>query len=197
MRLNLTRDFYIPPNATKVETINGVDIYQYVNSVNRLAAVCFIGRAVKPNWRYSFNTLDELTSYVDKTIEKYRAWQKRKADAKIERQASKAEAVKIVAVGDIFVESSHFEYTVIDFWQVVTKRGSKVELRKLTKTMVSVDSSGRNEDYMPDIDSFTDKTMSVSIRGCYGDRVYLKCESWYSITSWDGKPEYQTNSYWR
>ncbi len=197
MRLNLTRDFYIPENSTKVETINGVDIYQYTNSVNKPAAVCFIGRAMKPSWRYSFNSLDELAGYIDKTIEKYRAWQKRKADAKIERQANKAEAIKMVAVGDIFVESSHFEYTVINFWQVVTKRGSKVELRRLTKTMVHVDSSGRNEDYMPDIDNFTDKTMTATIRSCYSNRVFLKCESWYSITSWEGKPEYQTNFMWR
>ena len=197
MRLNRTRDFYIPQNATKLETINGVDIYQSTNSVNRPAAVCFVGRAVKPNWCFSFNTLDELSGYIDKTIEKYRTWQKRKADAKIERLANKAEAVKLVAIGDIFVESWHYESTTIQFWQVIAKRGAKVDLRLITKTMVNVDSSGRNEDYMPDIDNFTDKTMTATIRNCCSNRVYLKCESWYSITSWDGKPEYQTNAMWR
>lgn len=197
MRLNLTRDFYIPANLTKLDAINGVDVYQYTNSRNKPAAVCFIGKAVKPNWHLYFNSLDELINYINKTIEKYQVWQKRKAAIKIERQANKAEAVKLVAIGDIFVESWHYESTIIQFWQVVAKRGAKVDLRQITKTMVDVDSSGRNEDYMPNVDGFTDKTMSVNIRSCCGDRVYLKCDSWHTITKWDGKPEYQTNIMWR
>lgn len=197
MRLNLTRDFYIPQNSTKLEAINGVEVYQYTSMNNKPAAVCFMGKTIKPSWHLYFNTLDELKDYIGKTIDKYRLRQKRKAETKIERLANKAEAVKLVAIGDVFVESWHFESTTIQFWQVVAKRGAKVELRQTTKTMVDVDSSGRNENYMPDADNFTGKTMTATIRSCYGNRVYLKCESWYSITSWGGKPEYQTNIMWR
>lgn len=192
--MNITRDFYIPTGAIKLETIPGVDVYQYINQINNCpAAMCFTGRSQKPTWRYYFKNVEHLQDYVNKTINNYRLRQKAKLDAAAERKARKEQASKTVAIGDIFVESSHYESTIIKFWQVVAKRGTKLELKSINKTLVHTDESGRNEDYMPDINNFNDgEILKCSIRDQHSDTVYLKCESWYSITSWTGRPVYQT-----
>jgi hypothetical protein len=177
----------------------GIEIYEYINeTLNKPAAVCFVGRTLKPTWKYWFDSEEDKIARIQNTVDKYKAQIKVKAQRTAERKIQKAEAEKCVSIGDIFVESSHYESTVIDFWQVVAKRGTRLELMKITKTLVDTDSSGRNEDYMPDVDNFIkDKTMKISISSKHGDIIYLVCRSWYSITSWSGKPVYQTNSYWR
>lgn len=197
--LKQDREFYIPKDAIKLDTINGVDIYQYVTKEhNQLAAVCFLGRAQKPAWRYRFTTAEQMQSRIEDTIDKYQARKTLQLEAKADRKLRKAEASKLVNIGDIFVESFHYESTTVEFWQVVSKHGSKVELNKISKSLVHTDSSGRNEDYMPDIDGFiADKKMTMTISDKVGDTIYLKCQSWYSVTSWSGRPVYQTNIYWR
>ena len=196
---NLTREFYIPQNATKIEAVEGVTIYEFFNKVNnKPAAVCFVGKTIKPTWNYWFDDETKKASKIQKTIESFEAKKIAKTEAAILRKQQSAEAAKLVKVGDIFVESSHFESTIIDFWQVIAVKGTKVELMPISKSLVHTDSSGRNEDYMPDINSFTNnKIMKANVSPLLCDTIYLKCRSWYSISSWSGKPVYQTNAYWR
>lgn len=199
MIFKLTREFYIPKQATKLETVEGIDVYHYTNEeYNQPVAVCFVGKAQKPTWKYRFKSMEELIAMVNQTIEKYLARKNHLRILATEKKLRKAEAIKLVNVGDVFVETSSYESTVIDFWQVVTKRGATVELRKIGKNLVSIDSSGRNEDYMPLVDNFiSDETKRLTISDKLSDSIYLICKSWYSFKSWNGKPVYQTNIYWR
>ena len=182
---NLTREFYIPQNATKIEAVEGVAIYEFFNKVNnKPAAVCFVGKTIKPTWNYWFDDETKKASKIQKTIESFEAKKIAKTEAAILRKQQSAEAAKLVKVGDI--------------WQVIAVKGTKVELMPISKSLVHTDSSGRNEDYMPDINSFTNnKIMKANVSPLLCDTIYLKCRSWYSISSWSGKLVYQTNAYWR
>lgn len=197
--MNVTRQFYIPSGAQRIETIEGMEVYRYNDVTNRLCAVCFVGRVIRPTWRFGFESENKLATYINKTADKVIAKRKYKGELSALRKARKAEAVQKISVGDIFVEQYDYESTIISFWQVISKHGAKLELKMINKTLVHVDSSGRNEDYMPDIDSFVDnKIMARSIKTICADRVYLVGTStWYSVASWNGKPVYQTNAYWR
>ena len=199
MDFTITRQSYIPANAIKIDTIEGIEAYYYYNEDRSLNAVCFVGKTIKPTWRYKFESGAALGKYLDKTIEKLLAYKKNKSERAEQRKANKVEAIEMVAVGDVFVECLSYEYTTIAFWQVISKRGAKLELKKIARTLVHTDSSGRNEDYMPNIDNFIDeKTMTRSISSSSGERVYLTGTSRIlSYTKWNGKPQYETNSYWR
>ncbi len=200
MDFTITRQSYIPTKAVKIDTILGIEAYRYYNEDGSINAVCFVGKTIKPTWRYKFESEAVLTKYLDRTIEKHIAYKKNKSERAEQRKADKVEAINMVAIGDVFVECFSYEYTTVDFWQVISKRGAKLELKKIARTLVHSDSSGRNEDYMPNIDNFIEdeKTMTRSICSSSGESVYLIGTSRsLSYTKWNGKPQYETNSYWR
>ena len=197
--IKLTREFYIPNLAQKIETMAGIEVFEYTNeTLNKQAAICFVGKTIKPTWHHHFENVDSMKNKIQKTVQKYIADKKAKSERMKNKNQSKTEAAKLVNIGDIFVESSHYEFTVIDFWQVVAKQGVRLELMQISKRLEETGSRGRNEEYMPNIDDLiSGKTMKISISSKHNDTIYLTSRSWYSVTSWSGKPVYQTSAYWR
>lgn len=190
----ITREFYIPANSQKLDTISDIAVYQYMNSKNQLSAVCFVGRTTKPTWSIAFNNSDELLAHVQKTTSRVIAKRKLKADLATDRKVSKQEAIRMINVGDIFVERSSYEYTVINFWQVITKQGAKLELRQLSKTLQPELSSGCCEYYLPEVNNFSgEEIMAKSIRAHHERTVFLSGNpSYYSVHSWNCKAVYET-----
>lgn len=190
----ITRDFYIPTNSQKLDTIPDMAVYKYMNSKNQLSAVCFVGRKTKPTWSVAFNNSDELLAYVQRTTSRIIASRKLKAELAANKKTSKQEAIKMVNVGDIFVERSSYEYTIINFWQVVAKQGAKLELRQLSKTLQLKLSSGCCEYYLPEVNNFSgEEIMTKSIKSHHDGIVYLGGGTgYYSVHSWNDKPVYET-----
>ena len=196
-----TREFYIPTQATRIPAIDGIEAYKYTNGQNKLVGLCFVGKQIKPSWRYIFSDMVQLTEALNVTVNKFVDRQQEKAVYREWRKQNKKEAIQMVNVGDIFVESFSYESTTISFWQMVFKKGGTVGLKEINRILVNTDSCGRSEYYIPHIDSFIDnKLITRSIKSHINDTVYLcipEAGGIHHFKKWNGKSVYETNIYWR
>lgn len=205
MRTIITRDFYIPTNSEMVQVSNDIVVYKYLSALNDSlpAAVCFVGKTIKPTWKFYFETEEAREQEIKKTVDKINKRNIEKIKRDNLKKANKELAVASVNVGDIFVESFSFEYTTIEFYQVIDKKNSRITLAKITKNIVDAEECERNEYYTPNKDDFDegalDNTIVKTIQRISDDkRVYLSGWSTYNhFKSWSGKPVYQTNCNWR
>tara|TARA_R110000824_G_scaffold40166_2_gene120655 strand:- start:11415 stop:11981 length:567 start_codon:yes stop_codon:yes gene_type:complete len=122
---------YIPKGANKVTPkTGGVVFYTYTNSVDELCAMCFVGRAQKPTWRYRFSTEDHRERCIKDQIETVIAHN----EAKEGRRVS-AKQPHTLKVDDVLYSSWGYDQTNINFYQVTKLVGkTMVELRAIAQT---------------------------------------------------------------
>jgi len=85
------------------------------------AALCFVGKAIKPTWHYRFKNGEQRQAQVTKTFEDAH----RKAEYKTQQKAKKSEAMANhgVVVGDVFRCSWGYDQTNIDYYEVIAVTG--------------------------------------------------------------------------
>lgn len=99
----------------------GIQVY-YKDLPNQICGLCFVGRAVKPTWRYRFRNEEQRLAEVTKTFE----WVNRRAKQKAEKKAELASIKHDVKVGDVFKSSWGYDQTNIDFYEVIAVSGKSV-----------------------------------------------------------------------
>lgn len=198
----LTRDFYVPTGSqlTDVGHAN-VAVYRLDNpGTNILTAVCFVGKSIKPCWYHRAITVDQFNEKIQATVALQQRKDKRKQDAAIQRKNMKAEALKTIKVGDIYVETFSFESTSISFLQVTEIKGSRITLEYIGKTYVETDETySRNLFYVADPAIKTGKfiTRTPTYMNMKDKHISLSTGNdsmYHSIFNWDNEPTYQTNS---
>lgn len=128
MRTRLTRDFYIPAGATKVQDRQSDAVaYLFTNSRGKPAACVFYGKQSKPVAQYWFRTEAERERSVTRYFEGRRAHEKRIADARKEQ----SEYQHDYHVGDILNTCWGYDQTNREFFQVVEVRGKWLILREI------------------------------------------------------------------
>ena len=85
------------------------------------AALCFVGKAIKPTWHYRFKNGEQRQAQVTKTFEDAN----RKAEYKAQQKAKKSEAMSNhgVVAGDVFRCSWGYDQTNIDYYEVIAVTG--------------------------------------------------------------------------
>lgn len=118
---------YVPPNAIRIRSkLSESVVYLYTAQSGKLAAMGYVGRAVKAAFCYSFGSPKFRAEYVAKWMRDQDA----KATAKRERQA----APRALEVGDVLVATWGYEQTNVDFYEVVRLIGAKsVGLRPIQR----------------------------------------------------------------
>ncbi len=125
-------------------------------------AIAFNGKASKPIWHYKFSNMDDLDSYVNKSIENAKAREQSKADRKAQRKLTSEHDIK---VGDIFYTSWGYDQTNTEFYEVVNVRGSRIDLKEIGYTVDYEKASYGREDITPVPHKFVnDKVYTVSAR---------------------------------
>ena len=109
-------------------------------------AIAFNGKASKPIWHYKFSNMDDLDSYVNKSIENAKAREQSKADRKAQRKLTSEHDIK---VGDIFYTSWGYDQTNTEFYEVVNVRGSRIDLKEIGYTVDYEKASYGREDITP------------------------------------------------
>lgn len=151
MRIQLDRTFYIPKGAIQIN--DDPTIFTYTASNGKPAACAFVGKAVKPTWKYYFNTEAQRQVKIDETISNENARQARKADAAASRKAFR----HTLAIGDVLRSSWGYDQTNVDYYQVTALKGStQVVTRRIAGLSVSGD-SGRTGRSGPDVGAFLDR----------------------------------------
>lgn len=125
-------------------------------------AIAFNGKASKPIWHYKFSNMDDLDSYVNKSIENAKAREQSKADRKAQRKLTSEHDIKI---GDIFYTSWGYDQTNTEFYEVVNVRGSRIDLKEIGYTVDYEKASYGRKDITPVPHKFVnDEVHTVSAR---------------------------------
>lgn len=170
MRFNLTRDFYIPKNATLVS--ENPAIYTYTAGNGKPAACAFVGKAIKPTWRYYFSNEAARQKKIDETIANVKARQDAKADAKAAAKAFR----HTLKVGDVLRSSWGYDQTNVDYYQVVALKGStQVVTRRICAVTDGDGWTGRSG---PDVGNFLDREQPRTFRVQANNSIRVASYAW-------------------
>jgi len=134
MRMTLTRDFYIPKDATANHFPQaGAIVYFYdipgAKSGRAFGAVGFHGKANKPGFHYTFKTEERRAAYVVEYVQ----GQERTVQYRAERRETR-KAPHSLTVGTILHTSWGYDQTNVEFFEVTRIVGPHtVELRELAQ----------------------------------------------------------------
>ena len=120
----------------------GIELQVYkMDAAGKILAKCFMGKAGKPAWFYSFKTVEKLDAYIAEQIKGRQASLDIKAKWKAERNAPVA-----FEVGQIFRSSWGYDQTNIDYYEI-TKVIGKVtaEVRKIAGGGMDVGCWGQSD----------------------------------------------------
>lgn len=194
MRLNFTRDFYIPKTGASKITPKGIDavIYAYERA-GRLGAMGFAGKAQKPTFHYTFKTEERRAQFVSQWIKE----QQEAADRKAQRKAEKRAFVHTLKVGDVLRSSWGYDQTNIDFYQVTALIGKNmVEVREICQE--ATETGYMCGQCVPVPGQFTDKP-AMRKRVQEGNRVRMasyRCASPYEMKEIAPGVKVGNASYW-
>lgn len=129
MRLNLTRDFYIPKQAQVVRSkLSPAVVYLSISRKGNPSAMGFYGKAEKPEFHYTFRTDERRRVYVSQ-------WLKDADERAVRKEARKAEKkafVHSLKVGDVMSTCWGYDQTNIEYFEVTKLIGkSMVEIREI------------------------------------------------------------------
>ena len=180
MRLNLTREFFLPKTfIRKIEGKGGLEIY-VTNESDRPAAKAFAGKKAKPIWNYYFGNVERMEKTIADTLASYEAEDARKAARKAEKAAF--DATTAFAVGDIITNSWGYEQTNVDAFVVVKVSAKRVTLREIG--VETVPGSGISHGMADHVKPVVTKGGKESVHGVSIHGVNFK---YGSGSKWDGK----------
>ena len=112
---------YIPEGYELAWNDEDLNIQVYYKEVPYPAAICFVGKAIKPTWHYRFKSAEQRMAEVTKTFNNVH----NRLEAKNAAKVSKAVALANhgVAVGDVFRCSWGYDQTNIDYYEVIAVTG--------------------------------------------------------------------------
>lgn len=181
MRIQLTREWYIPKNAVKVcdKQSDGV-VYLYEPAPGHLCARAFHGKAAKPDWSYRFSTPTAREAHVAKFFEARRSHAKEKAE-----RAESAKSIKNpFQVGHVLKSTWGYDQTNVDWYQVTRVSAKSVWLREIGATANQVTGSTTGT-CLPDIDQFIGEEF-IARPNAYG-RVWVGRGRFRSARLWNGE----------
>lgn len=150
--MKLTREFYIPKNATEVRDEAAKSVVYLVDSERPTSAglppavICsavgFAGNAQKPTFHFRFRTPEQRTQYIEQFFQA----QRRRIEERTQRRKERAAFRHNVQVGDVFYTSWGYDQTNVEYFEVVALRGkTQVLIREIAKHYESTgDMQGRS-----------------------------------------------------
>lgn len=183
MRMQLTRDFYIPRDVADLNEIKdecGTVIYTFTNSRGKPAAMGFAGKAAKPAFHYYFGDEDKRAKHCSLWVQGIKGRQAATAARRAERSAPHS-----LKEGDIMVSSWGYSMTFVDFYVVTKTTANSVTLEEIGSKIVSGDGWGGRVTADPSVR--TGKLQTVRVDG--KDNSCKVGRSHYA-SKWDGTDRY-------
>jgi len=193
MRRTLSREFYtsglIERGHKKTEG-EGYVVYTFVNEESGdFRAMFFGGKRAKPDGNYYYSSLEKLNAGVERFIEKIASDIEYKEKVAAKRKEKVKKMAAEVKVGDIYVNSWGYDETRVDFYKVLSVKGSFAEIVEIgSKTSDDYDGFYHKSFAAPDL--VTGKPMRKKI-GEYG----FKINSYSTASKWDGTGRHETGPY--
>ena len=181
MKLNLTREFYIPTGALKVAHKKSSAVaYLYTNRRGKPAAVMFQGKAAKPAQQFYY--ADEARRERAVTLF-FQGIQGREEAVRQRRVADKAP--HSLETGMILVAQWGYSMSLVDFYEVVATTAGGVTLEEIGSTTVS-GTAGYSGTVVAD--ASVRKGKFFKVRANHENRVKISDSSRARV--WNGAPCY-------
>ncbi len=179
----VARPHFLPPDAIE-EPHPEADLMVYLYSLpnDKLGAIGYKGKGIKPVFHYHFRDEARRRQFVDATVEQYRAFKEKKEKARQERLDYRHG----LKVGDILYTSWGYDQTNVDFYEVVEVMDKAVRIREIEGKVVS--ESAGSERVVAEPGKY--KGLPMLKRVGRGDCVGIA--SYASACKWDGRPLHQT-----
>lgn len=177
--MKLTRDFYIPKDASKIFDEHGVVAFGYeTNGV--VNGVAFVGKAQRPAWNYRFRSAEARAEAIQKLVSKQNA----RATLNAKHKAERKQPVTL-KVGDILTSSWGYEQTNREFWEVTKVNAATVEVRELGQETTESTGwcQGRSD---PKQGNYIGESRRCAVH--YGNQVRVHAHAF--AHPWDGKPSF-------
>jgi hypothetical protein len=189
MRAYLTREFYIPKEATQVADKES-DAVAYLQDRPHARTgetiyvlVAFCGKRAKPDLNYIYRT----AAARQQAIDNYFAGRRQSVASKAERRAARNQGNRL-EVGTVLVGSWGYDQTNVEAWQVVELVGRcSVNIRRIA-TVQTRELGDMAADVIPAPDQFVDAEI-VFKRVVSANHVSMDhC----TLRPWDGRPMYRS-----
>jgi hypothetical protein len=188
MRMQMTREFFIPKGAIKVADKNSDAVVYVYERIGKPYAMGFLPKAQKPVFNHRYSTLKSREQRVRDFFEGVTAHKNLIAERRKARNAPHN-----VEVGAIFYTSWGYEQTNVDFYQVTRVISDRsVEVRKIGQNSTN---TGSDTGYCVAVkDAFLEKEKPQRKQvAMFGGKPSLKIDD-HHASLWDGK-ELRWSSY--
>ena len=181
--MRLTREFYVPSKYEAKIAAKDCDAvaYLYQTGMGDPAAMIFIGKRAKPEWRFRYANEEKRAEAVSRAFKSRRA----ALDYKAQRKAENKARGRGIEVGHVLVSSWGYDQTNID-WYVVNKLigSTMAEIQEIG----AMDAGNGNEPWMtgksvPDTTNKRGKPFRVKV----ADGSCRVSQVAYAHV-WDGRP---------
>lgn len=148
-------------------------------------AMCFIGTAAKPAWRYRFKTPEQRAAYMARQIENTKA-----RAASMAAYKAKREVPSRLEIGHILVTCWGYDQTNREFFKVIAKKGDRtVIVQELAQ--ISEETGFLNGKCFP-AEEFRTGSKPITCRVMHGDGI--KVEG-HHASLWDGHAKAYSNTH--
>jgi len=178
------------PNAEDLKCIENKDANAlvYVGTINgKIFGYGFIGKSLKPKFRYAFRNEEKRTEYIDNWFNNLISNRKAQAEKRAKANKEAEEFANKIQIGDIFYCGWGYSMSLNDWYKVVEKSpsGKTIKIRKLAKRTVEGHGgfSGRE---VPIVDMFASD--NITTHRVLDGNIKISEYSWARL--WDGESKW-------
>lgn len=133
-----------------------------------IAVKMWSGKQSKPYAHFTFRSVEHRELYIQEQKDNHDANEKYAERRKVERAQELEKAKAEIQVGTILHYSWGWEQTNAEFWQVIARKGSTVQIREIGHRTVAGSEGFMSCRVMPDRDKFISETVLTKRIGAYG-----------------------------
>jgi hypothetical protein len=177
----LTRDFWIDKKAVEHKDTESTAVVYLRDFGPYVDLMGFGGKRNKPDFHYTYKTLEAAHTKMNTYFDSIRAWEK----AVVDRREKAKAYVNTAKVGDIYVSSWGYDQTNVDFYKITKVMKKMVEYVQIDKSVTP--------DYLTaEKATAGDKVISKPSRALMGKNGF-SVSSFQYASKWNGQPMHQTD----
>ena len=158
----------------------------YTASDGKPCAIAMRGKARKPWFNYKYMNEAQREQRAQDHINAHLADLKRKENDKIEQKNRAKVFLEALKPGVILSDSWGWEQTNVEFYKVISVKGSKVTLQELGHVQDGEGTSWAGCNVLPSTTAIGEP-ITKTVRG-----IGIKIDSSVTLTLWDGRPKYKS-----
>lgn len=180
MKNRFPREFYLPKDKGALKVADKLStaiayVYEFDNVKGRgYGAVCFRGKADKPDFHYTYRDASSRDHAVRQHFENVRGCEQRRRESHEKRKAF----VHSARVGDIYRTSWGYDQTNVEFFEIVDLKGKYAILREIASASIT---NGPSESCVPQSGAYLEGERGAPIRRLIQDgRIKISdvCTAW-------------------